>query len=62
VLLIVPIVLLGFSAFGLTGCTNGGSGIAAAKAGTYTLTITATPANGTTAAQTATITLTVQSQ
>jgi hypothetical protein len=62
VLLIVPIVLLGFSAFGLTGCTNGGSGIAAAKAGTYTLTVTATPANGTTAAQTATITLTVQSQ
>ncbi|WP_058189026.1 FG-GAP-like repeat-containing protein [Terracidiphilus gabretensis] len=61
VLLIVPIVLLGFSALGMTGCTGGGSGIAVAKAGTYTLTVTATPATNTTAVQTATITLTVQS-
>jgi hypothetical protein len=60
VLLIVPIVLLGFSALGMTGCTDGGSRIATAKPGTYTLTVTATPATNTTAAQTTTIALTVQ--
>jgi hypothetical protein len=57
-LLIVPIVLLGFSALGMTGCGSGSS-VNVAKTGTYTLTITATPSSSTTTAQTATIQLTV---
>ncbi len=61
VLLIVPIVLLGFSALGMTGCTNGGSGIAAAKPGTtYADCYGSTGNQPLTAAQTTAIQLTVQ--
>ncbi len=59
VLLIVPIILLGFSALAVTGCGSS-SGVEVAKTGTYTLTVTATPSSSGVAAQSATINLTVQ--
>ncbi len=58
-LLIVPVLLLAFSAIAMTGCGSDSS-VATAKKGTYTLTVTATPASSATAAQTTTISLTVQ--
>ena len=61
----LAVLLLAFTAAGLSGCSGGsssnsGNGISTAAKGTYTVTITATPSGSTAAAQTATVAVTLQ--